>query len=127
MGLHPILLPIPFTLTEDTAATFTQTNASTGLLPWLGRFPEVTINIGDRIRNTAELSRQGLLFGVRQRVLSISSLGRVVLDGDGLRRKPNFPVSTEVGRAMSYARRFGVWCGQVRSAETIFLSLGVQR
>lgn len=122
-----ILLPIPFVLTEDTSATFARTNANTGFLPWLGRFPEVTINLGDRIRRTAEFSRQGLLFGIRKRVLSVASSGSVILDGDGLRRKPNFPASTEVGCATSYARRLGVWCGQVRSAETIFLSLGVQR
>ncbi len=122
-----ILLPIPLVLTEETAATIAQTNSSTGLLPWLGRFPEVTVMLGNRIRGTANISRQALLFGIRQRVLFVLPSGRVILEADGLRRKPSFPATSEVGRATSYAKRLGTWCGQVRSAETILISLGVNR
>ncbi len=122
-----ILLPIPLVLTEETAATFAQTNSTTGLLPWLARFPEVTVMLRSRISGTANISRQALLFGIRQRVLSVLPSGRVVLDSDGLRRKPTFPARSEVGRATNYAKRLGTWCGQVRSAETILISLGVNR
>ncbi len=122
-----ILLPIPLVLTEETASTFAQTSSSTGLIPWLGRYPEVTVKLGDRIRNTANVSRQALLFGIRQRVLTVLPSGRVILDSEGLRKKPSFPTRSEVGKATSFAKRLGIWCGQVQSVETILISLGVNR
>ncbi|WP_406694304.1 three component ABC system middle component [Singulisphaera sp. Ch08] len=122
-----ILLPIPLVLTEETAATFAQTKSSTGLIPWLGRYPEVTVMLGNRIRGSANVSRQALLFGIRQRVLTVLPSGRVIPDADGLMRKPSFSTMSEVGKATSLAKRLGTWCGQVRSAQTILISLGVNR
>jgi hypothetical protein len=122
-----VLLPVPLVMTKEIADTLGSTNVNTGLLPWVSNNPQVTIGFSQRVTNTAHYSREALLFGLRQRIVDINESGRVVPITDGLAKKPAFPVSTEPGRAMSLARRLGVWAGQVGSPETVFVSLGGNR
>jgi hypothetical protein len=125
--LSLVFLPLPLVLSDEIAATLESTITTTGLLPWVGQYPEITVGFPEKVTRTASFSRQGLLFGIRQRALTVTGEGRVLAISDGLRKKPTFKLSTEPGRAMNIAKRLGVWMGRVRSEGTIFVCLGTHR
>jgi hypothetical protein len=122
-----VVLPLPVVLSADIANTFAGTNSSTGLLTWIGRHPSITIELRRRIEASARFSREALLFGITRRVLGVNDRGRVVLDDEGLTRKVRFPADEDRGRAVSNARQFGRWLAGVRSIETVFACLGLNR
>ncbi len=127
LPLSLVYLPLPIVLSGDIASTLDETAATTGLLPWVGRFPEVTIGFPEKLTRTASFSRHALLFGIRQRILTISDQGRVLPISSGLKKKPNFVATTEPGRALKLAKRLGGWIGRVRSEETVFVCMGAHR
>lgn len=121
------ILPLPMVLTDQIARTIDSTNVKTGLLPWVVRNQEVTVGLWDRVIKSAEYSKRALLFGIRYRVIGLNSKGRLTAIKVGLARQPNFPASSEPGRAIRFAKRLGVWMGEVKEMDTIFVSLGVNR
>lgn len=121
------ILPLPIVLTARIAQTIDSTNVKTGLLPWIVKNQEITIGLWDRITKSVEYSQRALLFGIRYRVIGMNSVGRLIPLQTGLVKQPRFPASTEPGRAISYARRLGVWMGEVKEMNTIFIGLGVNR
>ena len=125
--LSLIYLPLPLVLSGEIASTLEETAATTGLLPWVGRYPQVTVGFPERLTRTAKFSRHGLLFGIRQRILTVNAQGRVLSISTGLMKKPNFDTATEPGRAIKLAKRLGAWIGRVRSEETVFVCLGAHR
>lgn len=125
--LPHVVLALPIVLSADLAATFAGTNATTGLLTWVGRHPQVTIELRERVTASARFSREALLFGVTRRVLGVNERGLVVLDDAGLTRRVRFPTSEDRGRALSNARQLGRWLADVRSIETVFACLGMNR
>jgi hypothetical protein len=73
--LPHVVLPLPIVLSADLAATFAGTNATTGLLTWVGRHPHVTLELRERVTTSACFSREALLFGVTRRVLGVNDRG----------------------------------------------------
>ena len=122
-----ILSPLPLVLSNDIAQTLQSTNSATGLLPWIARNPEVTVGMAERLAKTAAFGRDALLFGLKYRILNVTPDGRVVPDSRGLARKSKFPASADPGRAINLANRLGIWAAEVRSPQTIFVSLGANR
>lgn len=122
-----ILLPIPAVLNSDVAQMFGKTNASTGLISWIDRNPEVTVGFGHRVRDTAQYSRAGLLFGARYGVFEINKAGRVFVRPDGLLKKTESIKTPYIANAIRLANRFGTWIGTAGTPETILLALGVNR
>src|SRR5262249_38275797 len=83
-----ILTPLPIVHTDSLAQTMQSTNATTGLVSWVSRFPQVTVGLPERIADAADHAKNALLFGLRYRILAINSDGRVILDSGGLKKKP---------------------------------------
>ena len=125
--LSLLLIPLPVLLSGDIAGALVGTNATTGLLPWVARNPEITIGLRERVGRVASFTREALLFGLRYRVLTITSAGLVLPDTAGLKKQPKFAATTDVGRALANGRKLGQWVGQVRSPQTVLVSLGVSR
>lgn len=121
------ILPLPIVFTEQIAKTIDPTNVKTGLLPWVVKNQEITIGLSERITKSAEYSRKALLFGIRYQVIGLNQAGRLIPVKTGLKKQANFPATTEPGRAIRFATRLGVWMGEVREMDTIFVSLGVNR
>lgn len=121
------ILPLPIVLTEHIARTIEPTNVTTGLLPWIVRNQEVTIGLWERVTKSARYSKKALLFGIRYRIIDVTSAGRLISIKNGLSKQPRFAASTEPGRAIRFAKRLGVWMGEVRDMDTIFISLGINR
>lgn len=122
-----ILLPIPIVLNSDIVKMFEKTKGSTGLIPWIDRNPEVTVGFAQRVQDTAEYSRAGLLFGARYGVFEINRAGRVTLKPDGLTKKTTSIKAPYIANAIRLADRFGTWVGKAGNPETILVALGVNR
>ncbi len=122
-----VVLPLPIVLSAEITATFAGTNVNTGLLTWISRHPYVTIGLRDRVTSSAMFSREALLFGLTQRVLNINDRGFIVLEVAGLKKKVRFPTTEDRGRSVSLARKFGTWIADVRSTETVYACLGLNR
>lgn len=125
--LPSLLFTLPVILSADLIATFSGTNAETGLLTWVGRHPQVTIDLRQRVTATAQFTREALLFGFTRRVLAVTDRGLVTVDSAGLRRKLGFPAADDRNRLVKYARQFGRWVADVRSVDTVFACLGMNR
>jgi hypothetical protein len=122
-----LLLPLPIVLCSYFSETFKGTNAATGLITWIARHPEVTIGLRGRVQATAQFSREALVFGLSRRILDVNQFGLVVTDDRGLVRDVRFGPSDNRGLAMTNARRLGRWTANVRSTETVFTCLGLNR
>lgn len=127
VSLPLLLFPLPMVLSTDIATLFAGTNVNTGLLTWVGRYPQVTIELRLRVERSARFSREALFFGLVRRALGISEQGRIVLDEAGLVKKVKFPPSQDRGRALANARQLGHWVADVRSTETVYASMGMNR
>ena len=122
-----MLLPLPIVLSGELADTFDGTNSRTGLITWIGRHPEITIDLGRRIEATALFSREALLFALARRVLTVSQNGNIAIDNAGLKKKIRFPSAEPKGRLLSTVRTFGRWVGDVQSLETVLICLGLNQ
>lgn len=127
MPLPLILLPVPVLLTNEIADSFDGTNSTTGLITWTTRHPEITVGMRDRLRKTAEYSRQGLLFGVRYNALTVDSKAQIFLRQQGLKKKLPTAGDSFVAKSLKLAKRFGIWVGAVGNTETVLLMLGANK
>lgn len=122
----PILyFPIPLVLSRQSSETMQKTNATTGLLAWLARNPEVCINLAERVHATSTFTRESIAFGIRYGLLEIDSGGNIHHIDVGLRKQLRFSSGDERGRVVSLANRLGIWMGQMPNAQSIFYSMGV--
>ena len=122
-----MLLPLPIALSGDLADTFDGTNSRTGLITWVGRHPEITLDLGRRIEALTPFSREALLFALSRRILDINDAGCVVLDESGMKKALRFPTSEPRGRVLLITRTLGRWVGEVRSTETVLACLGLNQ
>jgi hypothetical protein len=120
-------LPVPIALSEDLSATFEGTSVATGLLVWLNRHPGLRIELLDYLRDAIEISRRGVLFGLQRNVFTLGVNGKLLPRTAGLNREPKDPVGLGISeRPITVAKRFGHWCGAMRSTKAVFISLGVR-
>lgn len=122
-----LVLPLPLVLSEDRTGFFDGTNAKTGLLTWIGRYPEITIDLAERIEATAKFAQEALMFGLTRQILDVTPRGHIVTSDHGLVRRPKFATADERQRAFTLAMRLGGWCAGVGSVETVYTSLGLHR
>lgn len=122
-----LVLPLPLVLSEDTVGFFDGTNTKTGLLTWIGRHPQITIDLPERIVATAKFAREALLFGVTRQVLDVTPQGCIVTADRGLVKRAKFAATDDRQRAFTLAMRLGGWCASVGSIETVYTSLGLHR
>jgi hypothetical protein len=122
-----MLIPLPIALSGDLADSFDGTNSRTGLITWVGRHPEITLDLGRRIAALTPFSREALLFALSRRILDINNAGCVDLDEVGMKKALRFPANEFRGRVLSITRKLGRWVGQVRSTETTLACLGLNQ
>lgn len=122
-----MLLPLPIALSGDLADTFDGTNSRTGLITWVGRHPEITLDLGRRIEALTPFSREALLFALSRRILDINDAGYVDIDEAGMKKALRFPASEPRGRVLSITRTLGRWVGEVRSTETVLACMGLNQ
>lgn len=127
----PILfLPIPIVLSKNIRQTFQGTNSTTGLLTWLSREPQILINIAHRIESTSTLTREGIVFGSGNNIISLNYEGYFYSDNKGIVQKRlktfiDLPAVEDLKEVFSLSKRLGNWCGQFDSTKIILNIMGL--
>lgn len=118
-------LALPLAISDDLEASFEETAATTGLLSWLNRYPDVRLDLGHRLDTSKDIVVAAVRFGLSARALSLSAGGTF---GVGARRPSAAAVAelpSRPKRAVKRAERLGTWMGKAGSAGAIFSAFGV--
>lgn len=118
-------IALPIALSDDLNESFEQTAASTGLLSWLTRYPDVRLNLGARLDASKDIVSAALQFALSTKALLLEPDGTI---GPGSRKPAQAPVENmphNPKRALKRAERLGTWMGNAGSAGTIFSAFGV--
>lgn len=122
-----VYLVVPLALSQRLEPSFSSTNAATGFLSWLNRFPEVRIGLQQDIEAAREVTAQGLRTALFSQLLELGSKGTVQL---GSAKKPpenaKSKLSNNPKQAVSRAERLGKWMSSVGGPATIFSALEVR-
>lgn len=127
----PILfLPIPIVLSKNIRQTFHGTNASTSLLTWLSREPQILINMAERIEATNVITKEGIIFGNGNSIIYLNENGYFYSTNKGLVQKRlqeliNTPDGEDLKEIFLTSRRLGSWCGQLDSTKIILNIMGL--
>lgn len=120
-----IYLAFPIAMSRDTEQSFSGTNITTGLLGWLNRYPEIRLNLGDRLDASLDVVTASLKLGVTSNALEL-------VDGGAIRLGTMPPIKAPVGKLPSEpkkvirrAERLGGWMGGAGTPGAIFSAFGV--
>ncbi|MCX8279163.1 DUF6521 family protein [Phyllobacterium sp. 0TCS1.6C] len=83
-------LALPIALSDDLETSFEETAATTGLLSWLNRYPDIRLDLGARLDASKDIVSAAVRFGLGARALSLGPDGTIGLGG---RRPSTAPVA----------------------------------
>ena len=122
-----LYLVVPLALSQRLESTISATNAATGLLSWLNRFPEVRVGLQQDIEAAKDVTLEGLRAALYSQQLALRNNGSVQF---GSAKKP--PENTKSmlpnvpRQAVSRAERLGKWMSGVGGPAAIFSALEVR-
>lgn len=120
-------LVVPLALSQRLEPSFSSTNAATGFLSWLNRFPEVRIGLQQDIDVARDVTAQGLRAALFSQLLELGSNGTVQLGGA---KKPPENTKSKMSnipkQAVSRAERLGKWMSSAGGPAAIFSALEVR-
>lgn len=120
-----IFIPLPLVLSRSVRDEFKGTNAETGLYTWITRKQSILINLDARIQKSSTLTRNAIIFGCSNEILTIQEDGTLLSKNNGLLKSRIKESSDEIKEMMSLSKRLGVWFSQVNSTSSILSSLGL--
>lgn len=113
---------LPIALSEDLAATFDETNKSTGLLVWLHRSPSVLTGLAKRVNATLPVTTDAIQFGCMAQLLRLNPDGSL----SSMNKKlPKTSADGVLDLAFKRARLLGSWFAGTGSARAVMEALGV--
>ena len=120
-------LVVPLAVSQRLEPSFSSTNASTGFLSWLNRFPEVRIGLQQDIEVSRDVTAQGLRAALYSQLLELGNSGTMRL---GSAKKPPENTKSKMSdvpkQAVSRAERLGKWMSDVGGPAAIFSALEVR-
>jgi hypothetical protein len=120
-------LAIPLALSQRLEPSFSSTNAATGFLSWLNRFPEVRIGLQQDIEVARGVTAQGLRATLFSQLLELGGNGALQLGGA---KKPPENTKSKMSdipkQAVSRAERLGKWMSGAGGPAAIFSALEVR-
>ncbi|MCF3638866.1 DUF6521 family protein [Rhizobium sp. TRM95111] len=124
-ALALLYLALPIALSQDMEPSFSATNAATGLLAWLNRYPDVRIELGNRLDASKQIVSSAVRFGVTSRALALNDDGTLTMGSavPSMTKADHLP--EEVKSAIRRAQRLGTWMGKAGSAASVFSAFGV--
>jgi len=120
-----IFLPLPLVLSQSIRDEFKGTNAETGLYTWITRKQSVLINLDTRINMSSTLTRNAIIFGCSNEILTIQENGTILSKNKGLFKSRINESSDEIKEMINVSRKLGIWLSQVNSTSSILNSLGL--
>ncbi len=120
-------LVVPLALSQRLELSFSSTNATTGFLSWLNRFPDIRVGLQRDIDVSREITSQGLRVALYCRVLKLAESGTVHF-GDAKRPPKNTKSKMPIlpRQAISRAERLGLWMSNTGGPAAILSALEVQ-
>jgi len=119
-------LAVPMAMSERLEVSFASTNAATGFLAWLNRFPESRVGLQRDVTQSKDVTAAGLRAALHSQLLSINPDGTLSI---GVAKKPpenaNGKLSSGPKRAVARAERLGGWMSKVGGPALIFSALEV--
>lgn len=117
-----VYLVVPLSISGDLASTFDGCNRETGFTLWMGRNPEVSVDLAKKVNSTLEITTAAIRFGC------IAGIFRLTPDGGVESTRKTLPaaVTTGVaGSALKRARLLGIWMAGMGSPRSVLEALGV--
>lgn len=126
-GVHlPIVyVALPIALSGDLALSFEGTNKATGILEWLGRTPQMSVGLADRVNAGLQTVGDAVRYGCFTNVLCLSPEGRL---GPGPKKPKQSPLTDLDAVTLGVIRRagrLGHWFASAGSTRNIFGILGL--
>ncbi|ASP91652.1 three component ABC system middle component [Sinorhizobium meliloti] len=118
-------LALPIAMSHDLDKSFTETIATTGLLSWLNRYPDIRLELGARLTASREIVSAAVRFGLSSRALALGKDGTIGLGDGAPATAPVERLPEDPKRVIKRAERLGTWMGKAGSAGSIFSAFGV--
>ncbi|MHA6689303.1 three component ABC system middle component [Devosia sp. A449] len=125
-SLSLLYLSIPIAFSDDTQESFEKTNATTGLLSWLNRFPDIRINLGARLDASLDIVTSAVKLGVQANALRLHGGGLLGVGHAAPAAKGSRDLPEHAKRVIKRAERLGGWMAKVGSAAAVFSAFGVE-
>lgn len=125
--LSLVYVVVPLSMSGKLEPAFNATNARTGFLAWLSRFPEVRIGLGENIAASRGLIAAGIKAAVLSDLIVINDqscldLGEAKGPPENLKTKlPDGPKAI-----VNRVERLGTWLAQAGSPAAVFSALEVR-
>lgn len=118
-------IALPIALSGDLSRTFDGTNKNTGLLEWLMRFPEVHIELVDRVNGSMAVVTEAVRFTCFMRSITIDATGRLRSGPNRLKKSATAGLSEGPIGVIKNSERLGYWFAMAGSARTTFDMMGL--
>ncbi|WP_139813143.1 three component ABC system middle component [Ensifer aridi] len=118
-------LAVPIALSHDMEPSFSATNAATGLLAWLNRYPDLRLDLGDRLDASKDIVSSAVRLGLSSRALALNDGGTLTLGAAAPSMTKADDLPEEPKGAVRRAQRLGTWMGKAGTAASVFSALGV--
>ena len=119
-------LAVPLAMSDRLEVSFASTNATTGFLAWLNRFPESRVGLQRDVIQSKDVTAAGLRASLHSQLLCLKPDGTL---GIGGAKKPpensKSKLSSGPKNAVSRAERLGGWMSKVGGPALIFSALEV--
>jgi hypothetical protein len=116
---------LPIALSNDLDRSFAETAATTGMLSWLNRYPEVKIQLGGRLDACRDVVTGAIRYGLSAKALQLLPDGTLQPGTSAPSEKPLEGLPEDPMDVMRRARRLGTWMGKAGAAGTVFSAFGV--
>jgi Family of unknown function (DUF6521) len=120
-----LYLAVPIAMSGDTQISFSNTNSKTGLLTWLNRYPEIRLDLADRLNASLQIVSESIKLGLVSRALELGKEGVIGLGihAPANARADHLPL--EPRQVIRRAARLGTWMAGAGTTGTIFSAFGV--
>ena len=118
-------LAVPIAVSDDLQNTFSSTNASTGLLAWLTRYPEVRFGLGARLDAALPIVSGGIQLALLSKALRLEPGGSLRLGTDVPGKGVVEKLPPQPKQVLRRAERLGNWMAKAGTAAAIYSAFGV--
>lgn len=113
-----LYLVVPIAMSGDTEKSFSETNAKTGLLAWLTRYPAIRYDLGERLDASVPIVSAAIRFGLSSRALQLCKDGTVKLGPNGLPISVADSLAPGPRQVLRRAERLGGWMSKAGAPAT---------
>jgi len=120
-----LYLAVPIAMSSDTQTTFSHTSSRTGLLSWLNRYPEIRLDLAERLDASIDIVLASIKLGLASRALKLGTGGVIGLGSHVLPKAHADQLPLEPRQVIRRAERLGAWMAGAGTTGFIFSAFGV--